>query len=592
MKRWWIGVAVCCLLVLVTMQHAPTTTLAQSDTSWPQWGKDPQHAGFISVVGQPINRQLADLIYDPFVAQEQAEEEGDLLAHYQVPILHGNDVFMAFKTGRYISCNPPGSGIPPAGETACGPFAWESQIFNERRYHWQGGALVQKWNFQSDWKPMSADLVGEWEPVFHAVLAGDFVYVPNAGGTISKVDKGDGTEISRINPFGSIVDPNTFVAGPLTADAAGNIYYNVLQLNPLNPFADPPGSWLVKVATDDTASKVAYTTLVAGAPTTCLRTFTSAQLPWPPSPSAVPTSSSCGPQRPGVNVAPAIAPDGTIYTVSRTHRNSFYSYMVAVNADLTPKWATSMRDLLNDGCGFLVPIGTTPTTPNACRMGQPANGVDPATNRPGAARVIDPSSSSPTVLPDGSVAYGAYTRYNVARGHLMKFSSSGAFLAAYDFGWDSTAATFSHDGTYSIVIKDNHYDVGRYCNPFQNAQFCQPLPQGPYFITQLKANLGAEWKFKNTNTQSCTRNPDGTLTCVSNHPNGFEWCINAPAIDANGVVYANSEDGNLYTINQGGTERQRKFLNLAIGAAYTPLSISGGGLTYTENDGHMFVVGQ
>jgi hypothetical protein len=37
--------------------------------------------------------------------------------------------------------------------------------------------------------------------------------------------------------------------------------------------------------------------------------------------------------------------------------------------------------------------------------------------------------------------------------------------------------------------------------------------------------------------------------------------------------------------------KQSIFLNLAIGAAYTPLSIGPDGKTYTENDGHMFVVG-
>jgi len=120
---------------------------------------------------------------------------------------------------------------------------------------------------------------------------------------------------------------------------------------------------------------------------------------------------------------------------------------------------------------------------------------------------------------------------------------------------------------------------------------CPPAPQGPYYITQLSPSMTPEWKFRNTNTQSCSRNPDGTLTCSTTHPNGFEWCINAPAVDRNGVVYANSEDGNLYSINPNGTEKQRIFLNLAIGAAYTPLSLSADGLIYTENDGHLFVVG-
>jgi outer membrane protein assembly factor BamB len=73
---------------------------------------------------------------------------------------------------------------------------------------------------------------------------------------------------------------------------------------------------------------------------------------------------------------------------------------------------------------------------------------------------------------------------------------------------------------------------------------------------------------------------------------GFEWCINAPVVDAHGVVYANSEDGNLYAINQGGTLRQTLFLQLALGAAYTPLAIGPDGKVYTENDGYLFAVGQ
>jgi outer membrane protein assembly factor BamB len=343
------------------------------------------------------------------------------------------------------------------------------------------------------------------------------------------------------------------------------------------------------VTADGSSSFVSYETLLPEAPATCLRSFTGAQLPWPPSPTAVPSSGSCGNQRPGVNAGPAVAADGTIYVVSKAHRNSFYSYVVAVKPDLTRKWASSMRDRFNDGCGVLVPIQTTPTQPNACRQGQPPNGVDPATNRPGDGRVIDQSSSVPTVTPDGDVLYGTYTRYNAARGHLMKFRGwDGTYIGAYDFGWDSTPAAAPSG---AIVIKDNHYDVGLYCNPSQNAQLCPSLPAGPYFITQLNSDLSPAWKFQNTNHESCTRQPDGTLRCVTSHPNGFEWCINAPAVDAAGVVYANSEDGNIYSINPNGTEKQRFFLNLAIGAAYTPLALGPRGLVYTENDGHLFVVG-
>jgi hypothetical protein len=111
-------------------------------------------------------------------------------------------------------------------------------------------------------------------------------------------------------------------------------------------------------------------------------------------------------------------------------------------------------------------------------------------------------------------------------------------------------------------------------------------------VRQLNRDLVSEWSFQNTNSDSCSRLGDGTITCTPDHPSGFEWCVNAPAVDANGVVYANSEDGNLYAIGQGGVLNQRIFQQLALGAAYTPASLDSQGRIYTQNDGHLFVVGQ
>jgi hypothetical protein len=67
-------------------------------------------------------------------------------------------------------------------------------------------------------------------------------------------------------------------------------------------------------------------------------------------------------------------------------------------------------------------------------------------------------------------------------------------------------------------------------------------------------------------------------------------------IDSAGTVYVNSEDGNLYSIPQGNhgvfpIPQQKMFLNQAIGAAYTPLSVGPDGKLYVQNDGHLLVVG-
>jgi hypothetical protein len=569
--------------VLVLSVAVLGAALAASAQDWGQWGRNPQHTGAVSTLGQPARRLLQDIVYDPFVQQEQADPLAapDLLAHFQSPLLDGDNVYMEFKSGTYTTLDH-----------------WETQTWNEKRLHWENGALVAKWSFASDWKPApySKQPTGPaWEPVFHAALAGSSIYVPGAGGSLYKLNKTDGTLVAHFSPLGA--DPDTFLSGPPAVDGAGNVYYHASKfVHGAAWNSDVVGSWLVKVATNGTTQVVTYASLNPGAPAgndKCLWLFKNNQLPWPPSPDAVPPTTTCGSLRPGLNSGIGIAPDGTLYTVASSHFVERNGYMIAVNPDLTPKWASSLRDRFSDGCNVLLP----PTgTLGGCRAGA-HDGVDPSQNRPGAGRVTDDSSATPAVAPDGSVFYGAYSRYNYFQGHLMKFSAQGSYLGAWPFGWDMTPTIWPHDGTYSVIFKENHYtDGGSYCNV---DSFCPPdrtanNPAYPeaYYITQLSANLTPEWQYLSTNTDSCSRDANGTVTCVSDHPNGFEWCINDAAVDGNGVVYVNSEDGGLYTIQQGGTVKDHLFLKLAIGAAYTPLSIGGDGKIYTQNAGHLFVVGR
>ena len=577
---------------------------------WPQWAQNPQHAGFLNVAGQSPNRILADVVYDPNVPDEQAQTGGDLLAHYQTPLVDGNDVYMMSK----------------AGSVTLGSFA--SQTWHENKFTWQSGNLVNVWTFDSDWVPPGS-VKDFWEPVYHAVLANGFIYDPGAGGSIFKLNKNNGTMVTRLvpaqflNPDGSL-DSHTFVVSPLTADTAGNIYYNVLQLHDNGPFYkhDAVNSWLVKVTAADSISLVSYTGLNPAAPAAgdlCIGEFDASQLPFPPSPTAVPYSAPCGLQRVALNVAPAIAANGTIYSITRGHffvTGRAYGFLLAINPDLTLKWATSLRGpdapgpfpdsylnggYFHDGCNdgtnasagtVLPPTGFTSL--GGCRAGARA-GVDPRTNRFGGGKVHDDSSATPTVAPDGTVFFGTWSRYNYSEGHLMHFDANGVFLGAYPFGWDSTVAIYPHGNTYSVVIKENHYDEGSYCNVWAfcpgNRSATNPASPEQYFVTQLSPNLAVEWRYQNTNTNSCFRITPNLIQCTSDHPNSFEWCVNAPVIDSQGVVYANSEDGNLYAINQGGTLKKSLFQQLALGAAYTPASLGGDGKIYTQNAGHLFVVG-
>src|SRR5262245_61125911 len=249
--------------------------------SWPQWGQNSQHQGFVQTAGQAATSILADTIYDPFTAAEERDTGGALLVHYQVPLVDGEDVFMEFKGGRFIECSPPGSGNPPPGETDCGQSAWNSQNWNQKRLHWEGGQLVEKWTFHSDWKAVRIEVAG-WEPVYHAVLANGNVYDPGFSGSVFKLARGSGTVVSRISPFGT-TDPNTFVAGPLSADDIGNVYYNAIKFTDqtINVYPGLVNAWLVKIAPDDTVSLVSYADLLAqvNPPTVCERSFSVATLP-------------------------------------------------------------------------------------------------------------------------------------------------------------------------------------------------------------------------------------------------------------------------------------------------------------------------
>ena len=569
------------LVVLAVLTFGLTSVSSQTGADWPQWNRDQQHTAATTAAGQNLNTIIEDIVYDPFVDDEKspANGDGDLLVHYQTPLVDGNNVYMEFKTGVYTSMQ-----------------TWETQTWNEKKLSWVGNNLVEQWNFQSDWKPVPFNPAGpSWEPVFHAALAGSFVYIPGAGGTVFKVNKSNGSLVARFNPFDSEVVSNMFLTGPITADSSGNIYYNTLKLNKNNPWAaDVINAWLVKITSSGSVSSAQFKNIMSGelGPNDDCEVGFATPPPWPPTPTAVAPTIKCGDVRPGINVAPAVGPDGTIYTIARNHFVTRYGYVVAVNSNLTPKWTASMHGVLNDGCNVEIPPNGTP---GGCSVGA-TTGVAPDTNSLPSGRVLDDSTSSPVVAPDGSVLYGAYTRYNYAQGHLLRYSSTGQFLNSYHFGWDITPGIRSHGGTYSVMIKDNHYgEVGSYCN---DDTVCPPdrtasnpgYPEA-YFITSLSPSLTVEWLFQNTNTLSCTRQPNNTITCVDDHPNGFEWCVNGMAVDSAGVTYANSEDGNLFAINPNGTLKQKIFQQLALGAAYTPASIGNDGRIYSQNDGHMFVVG-
>jgi len=549
---------------------------------WTQWGQSAEHEGSVCATGQAMTRTLARIVYDPFNEQELADpgsRGGSLLVHYQSPLVVGDGVYMMSKAGTYEACLPP---EPPNTVPICDLYRKDSQVWLEKGYRWEGGQLVEKWTFTSDYKVPPGQ---SFEPMFQPAIHGDFIYIPGRGGSVLQVDRSTGVELRRIIPFaGDPLDPDIYVAGGLTVADDGTLYYTALKLVHDGPYSGDAEGWLVKAPEGEAPQIVTFASMVTGAPAPgdeCRRTFSAATTPrpWPPPDDengpVLPPSGPCGSQRPGLNVTPAIGADGTIVVVSRAHFNDYYSYVVGVRPDLTTRWSTSLRGFLNDGCGDKVPFDDV-----NCRTGA-TPGVDPNTNERPAGRVNDSSSSSPVALPDGSFLYGAYTGYNGFRGHLLKLDADGTLGASFDFGWDITPAIYRHDGTYSILLKENNY-VGT-----------ATQEEGPYKITRLGASLGVEWSYTHVETENCRRDANGDIICDGEpHPNGYEWCINAPAVDAEGTVYALNENGKLYAIDRNGAVKESVFLERTLGAAYTPLALDAEGRIYAMNFGVLTVLGK
>src|SRR5205823_1820477 len=107
-------------------------------------------------------------------------------------------------------------------------------------------------------------------------------------------------------------------------------FYDALKLDPGN-FRNDPQGLLVRIDPGDGFISATFASLVPNAPAAgdnCQATFTQPPFsrPFPPLDSSGATPATpvarCQTQRPGLNVIPAIGPDGTVYTLSRAHRNS------------------------------------------------------------------------------------------------------------------------------------------------------------------------------------------------------------------------------------------------------------------------------
>jgi hypothetical protein len=482
-----------------------------STAVWQGYARDPQHSALSGVGSQPLNA----IRWQTPVDLQPQYSGNELLIHYGSPAITGADtVIVPVKTGA-------GGGF-------------EVNAFD-------GSTGLLRWTHSTDYAlPPNPGWTQSYGPVL--TPTGRY-YFAGAGGTVYYTDEpdGSGTVDGQIAFFGInsyTANPggyngSVFISTPLTADAAGNIYFG-FQVTGANPSGLTSG--LARLAPDGTGTWVSVQAMFGN------------------------TNSG---DRVVDNCAPALSNDGqTVY--------------VAVDDGSSGVFAT----------GDLVAVaGTTLAVQHRVALTDPASGA--------AACLPDIGTASPTVGPDGDVYVGVLENpfpNNNDRGWLLHFSGDlqtekipGAF------GWDDTASVVpaamvpSYHGTssYLLMTKYNNYAGINTGDGHNKIAVLDPNAAQTYLgisaMAEVETILGV------TPDDEHPSNPGAVR----------EWCINSAVVDpATDSILANSEDGRLYRWDLAtNTFTQSITLTAGIGEAYTPTLIGADGAVYAINNATLFAVG-
>jgi len=392
-----------------------------------------------------------------------------------------------------------------------------------------------------------------WIPVYNPCIAtgsfGTRMYYAGAGGTIWHIDNPDSntpgppvrevfyTSLADYNANSAAYNSTIFVNSPITADAAGNIYFG-FRVQGTAPA--PLNTTQSGIARIDSSGNGAF--VLAG---------TAANDP------AI--------NRVSHNIAPALSNDGsTLYVVVKWATDSTYGYLLGLDpATLTTKYSVFLRDPRN---------------------GNPAS-------------ISDNGTASPMVAPDGDVYFGVLGNpNNGSRGFLLRFSADLSVVKTPGaFGWDYTpgivpasmAPSYTGASAYLLFCKYNDYPFGD-GNGVNRVALLDPN------ATQIDPHSSASGLVVMREVLTViapTPDPDVNPAIFPNAVK--EWCINAPAINpATSSVFFTSEDGHSYRWNLATNSLDQAIvMTPGILEPYVPTVIGPEGTVYTLNGGTLFALG-
>jgi hypothetical protein len=501
-----IALAVAVLSALTLLPAAAQTPAAVEAQGWPGHARNAQHTAVSRVAAQP----LAKIHWKTPV--DLQPPSGEIFIHYGSPL------------------------VTPAG-TVIVPVKTGTDNFRLEAHNQATGAVL--WTLKTGYHAPSAGFL----PSFSPVLFNGKLYLPDEGGTVLVRDTPDQAtgQVSRLVFYGASnfsADPKVYNANvqintPITADAAGNLYFGFVVLG-TTPIALQSG--LARISATGQGFFVAATTAASDSQITKV-------------------DMSC---------APALSHDGKTLYVGVNSFDFGFGYLLALNSQ-------------------------TLQTIAKVRLLDPNTGLD--------AEIPDESSATPTIGPDGDVYFGVlenpFPRHN-DRGWLLHFDSTLSQLKTPgSFGWDDTASIVSaslvpsYHGTskYLVMTKYNNYAGIGTGDGINKVAILDPnaTEPDPVFPSTLVMNEVLTIK-------GVTPDPN-----FPNFPGAVrEWCINTAAVDpVTKSVLVNSEDGKLYRWDLTANSLSQVItLSSGIGEAYTPTLIGTDGTAFAINDAVLFALGR